>query len=65
ELLSGSPNSKANGNKMIIITQSLDEFVNMNGSVVGPFAKGQLVNLDTETAEILVSENKATLIESN
>ena len=61
--LSG-PAIKEEQNKMIIITQPLQEFADINGIVVGPFSKGQLVNLDKETAEILVSENKATVIDS-
>ncbi len=64
ELLNGPSTGKEEQNKMIIITQPLGEFADINGIVVGPFSKGQLVNLDRETAEILVSENKATAIDS-
>lgn len=50
-------------NFMVIITQPLNEFVDMSGKLIGPFDKGMLVNLDASVAQILVSEGKATLVD--
>lgn len=59
ELLNGT-NKKDESSKMIIMSQDISEFVDMNGQVVGPFEKGMLINIDKRVAEILVAEGKAS-----
>lgn len=60
--LSGSPTPEKN-NKMVLMSQSISEFVDMSGSLIGPFEKGALVNLDKRVADILLSEGKAIPVE--
>lgn len=50
-------------NKMIIFSESIDEFVDMNGKVIGPFGKGELANLDSKVGEILVQSGKASFVD--
>lgn len=50
-------------NKMIIFNDKIDEFVDMNGNVVGPFSKGELVNLDAKVCEVLVGGGKASFVD--
>ena len=59
ELLNGT-NKKDESSKMIIMSQDISEFVDMNGQVVGPFEKGMLINIDKRVAENLVAEGKAS-----
>ena len=51
-------------NKMILIKEDIEEFVDMSGEGVGPYKKGDLVNLDSEVAEILVSGKKAVFVDA-
>lgn len=50
---------------LIIITQPIDAFVDLNGDLVGPFSKGSLVNVDKAVADILSKEGRATLVDSS
>lgn len=58
ETLNGKT-SNNHGNKMILANERIEEFVDMSGNVIGPFAKGELVNIDDKVAEILVADGKA------
>lgn len=49
--------------KMIIFNQNVEQFVGMNGEAIGPFASGELANLDSEIAEIFVSGTKAVFVD--
>jgi len=64
-LMNGKSAQDKDENKMIIILEDIENFVDMVGKVVGPFKKGTLVNLDTKVADILVSEKKARLVDAN
>jgi len=61
ELLNGKPLESKN--KMVIVKEDIEQFVDMAGEIIGPFKKGSLVNLDTQVAEILVSGSKAMFVE--
>ena len=61
ELLNGKP--LKNMNKMVLIKEDIEEFVGMGGEIIGPYKKGVLANLDSQIAEILVSDGKATLVD--
>ncbi len=50
-------------NKMVIVRQPIAEFVDMNGGVIGPFDTGALVNLDAKVADILLAEQKVSLVD--
>jgi len=51
--------------RMVIFNQDVEQFVDMTGSLTGPFASGVLVNLDNEVAEILVSGGKASFVDES
>lgn len=55
--------SKNASNRMIIFNQGVEQFVDMFGNVVGPFASGELANLDAGVCEILVSGGKANFVD--
>ena len=63
-LMSGST-AKTFQHKLIIISEPVSEFVSMDGSSVGPFEKGQLVNLAGQVADILVGDKKAVFVDSD
>ncbi|MEK6854941.1 MAG: hypothetical protein AABX73_01850 [Nanoarchaeota archaeon] len=50
-------------NKLIIFKQEIEQFIDHSGNTLGPFKSGELVNIETSIADILVSENKASLID--
>ncbi|MEK6928988.1 MAG: hypothetical protein AABW65_03475 [Nanoarchaeota archaeon] len=50
-------------NKMILFVQNVEQFVDMSGNIIGPFNSGQLVNLDSEVAKILVTGGKASFVD--
>ncbi len=49
--------------RMIIFNQDVEQFVDMLGNIAGPFAAGELVNLENEVAGILVSGGKASFVD--
>lgn len=51
--------------KMIIFKSDVEQFMDHTGNTIGPFTSGQLANLDTEVAQILVSGEKATFVDEN
>ena len=46
-------------NKLIIFKQDTEEFLDLEGSKLGPFKKGDIVNIPQEIANILMVDNKA------
>ena len=63
-ILNGKQDNKL-GNKMIIFNENVEQFADMNGEIVGPFSKGDLVNLDSRVSEILVGSGKAMYVDEN
>lgn len=61
-LMSGSA-TKLFEQKMILIGESVSEFVSMTGELIGPFEKGQLVNVDSAIAQLLVGDKKARFVD--
>ena len=49
--------------RMIMFNQEVEQFVDLNGKGIGPYSVGELVNLDTEVAQILVSGGKASYVD--
>ncbi|NCO11814.1 hypothetical protein CO038_02480 [Candidatus Pacearchaeota archaeon CG_4_9_14_0_2_um_filter_39_13] len=49
--------------KLVVLKEDVGEMVDMNGQTVGPFKKGQLINLDSEVAGVLVQGEKADFID--
>ena len=46
----------------IIFVEDVDEFMDLNGGMLGPFKKGDNVKLPREIAKILVEDRKAELV---
>lgn len=63
QTLNGKKENKTPKNKMILFSQNVEEFVNHTGKTIGPFKSGELANIDSEVADILVSGGKATLVD--
>ena len=63
--LSGLLNGKVleDANKMIMLKEDIEQFVDMAGEAIGPFKKGALVNLDSQVADILVTGGKAMFVD--
>lgn len=63
-VLNGRPNNKESY-KMIIFNENIEQFVDMNGQTIGPFSKGELVNLDSKVCDILITGGKASYVDEN
>jgi DNA replication initiation complex subunit (GINS family) len=63
--LSGEEKSEGTKNKLIIFKQDTEDFLDFEGNKVGPFKKGDIVNLPMEIANILIVDNKADPIEES
>jgi hypothetical protein len=48
---------------LIKLNVDIDEFLDGEGNLLGPFKKGDIANLPVEIAEILINEQKATKLE--
>lgn len=65
QLLNGAEENETNlqKNKLIMFKQDTDEFLDLEGNKIGPFKKGDIVNIPQEIANILIVDNKADPIE--
>ncbi len=61
--LNGKKEQEKDNNKMILFSQDVGQFVDMSGNLTGPFAAGQLANLDKNVSDILVSSGKAKFVD--
>jgi hypothetical protein len=52
-------------NSMVIFSQDIEEFVGMDGGIIGPFANGDLANLDSGVSGILVESGKAKFVDED
>ena len=63
--LLSSDEQKNDQNKMIIFKKEVEQFIDHAGKAVGPFKTGELANLNSDVAQILVGEEKAVLVDEN
>ena len=65
--LDGLLNKKSpeNKKKLIMIKDDIDEFVDIQGEIAGPFKKGALVNMNAEVADILVTAERARFVDED
>jgi DNA replication initiation complex subunit (GINS family) len=65
KFLSGTENEESSSqkNKFIMFKQDADEFLDLEGNKLGPFKKGDIVNIPQEIANILIVDNKADPID--
>jgi DNA replication initiation complex subunit (GINS family) len=64
--MSCSLNGKINGenkNELVIFLDAVEEFLNGEGETIGPFEKGQVVNIQKEIAKILIESGKVEVLE--
>jgi DNA replication initiation complex subunit (GINS family) len=50
-------------NAMVIFEEEVGEFVDMDGNAIGPFKKGELVNMNKSVADVLVDGGKAKFVD--
>src|SRR3989344_5136700 len=58
EMLKGTEEEKKR-NKMIVFIEDTDEFLDLEGNTLGPFKKGDIINVPEEIANILLVDKKA------
>src|SRR3989338_6691716 len=63
ELLKGADEEERKKQKMIVFIEDTEEFLDLDGNTIGPFKKGDLVNIQEEIANILVIDKKAESVE--
>lgn len=49
--------------KLVKFTDSVEQFLDLDGESIGPFQKGEIANLDKDIAQILVQDKKVEVIE--
>jgi len=64
-LLAGNKKEAVKKQIMVLFSNDVEEFVDQKGKGVGPFASGELANLDVSIAEILVSGGKASYVDED
>jgi len=50
-------------NELLVFNERVEEFVGLDGEKMGPYDKGQIVNMPKEIAKILLDDGKVDLIE--
>ncbi len=46
----------------VLITEDVESFIDMSGDLIGPFSKGENINLDKRVADILIGSQKAVSV---
>lgn len=59
----GNVKKKEDENTMVSFMTDVDEFLGMDGEMMGPFKKSQIANLPKQIAQILIDDKKATQVE--
>ena len=62
EILEGKKGEEQK-NELIIFKTGVEEFVGLDGEKMGPYKKGQIVNLPKEIVKILIDDKKVEVIE--
>ena len=63
KILNGQSKEAKRKNKFVVFLQDTEEFLGLEGEKLGPFKKGEISNLPTEIANILLIDNKVELVE--
>ncbi len=61
--LNGNDKEKTTYNSLILFLDNVEEFLSVEGEKMGPYEKGQIVNLPRDIANILIQGGKAELVE--
>jgi len=62
KILRGLDEEERPKNKMVVFVEDTGEFLDLEGSKVGPFKKGDVANLSEEISNILIIDKKAEAI---
>ncbi len=62
-LFNGQKTKEEVKSKMVLFTQSVEQFVDMSGGIIGPFNNGDLAHLDSMVCDILVQSGKARYVD--
>jgi len=54
---------KDNKNELVVFKENVEDFVNLDGEKMGPYEKGQIANIPSEIAKILIEDGKCEDIE--
>ncbi|MBD3253287.1 hypothetical protein GF386_06135 [Candidatus Pacearchaeota archaeon] len=65
EVLKGTEKNEKTKNKMVVFVEDADEFLDLEGNKIGPFSKGDVVNISEEIANILIIDKKAEAIDED
>lgn len=63
ELLNGKER-EIEKHELIVFNEDVEELVDLEGNKIGPFDKGQIVNISNEVAKILIDDGKAEIVVS-
>jgi DNA replication initiation complex subunit (GINS family) len=50
-------------NQLVVFLDDVGEFLNFDGTMLGPYVKGQIANLPKEVVKILINDNKCEIVE--
>ncbi len=64
EILKGIDEEKPS-NKMVVFIEDSEEFLDLTGTILGPFKKGDVANVSEEIANILIIDKKAEPIDED
>lgn len=51
--------------KLVRFVDTVEEFLDLEGETLGPYAKGEIANLENEIVNILVQDNKVEILEQD
>lgn len=63
EAMEGKEESKKH--KLVMVLQDINELIDLEGKPLGPFSKGQIVNIPAEIAKILEEDKKIELVDED
>ena len=63
EVLNGNSAEFPKTNEMVVFLENVEEFLGLEGEKMGPYSKGEIVNLPKEIAKILSEGSKAEIID--
>lgn len=58
----GGEIAKESEMKLILFLEDIEEFVGMDGKLLGPFKRDEVANISKQVADILIGEKKAELV---
>jgi DNA replication initiation complex subunit (GINS family) len=62
-LLSSGEDEAEQKNEMVVFLNNVEEFVGLDGNILGPFEKGQIANLPKQIVKILLDGKKVEIVE--